>query len=159
MLYLEKYWKYRKFEWRFFDSHSTKHLAKRKNEIGLTVYELKTEMWKKKNISPQNEITMVKPWNHTSKVVVSIFIWLLNLCWKEKNENIQIWSRYSLLKNTGCRLPASSSAALRYINWSPLSAAHMRQWTGLALVQIMACRLIGAKPLTKPMLGYFQLDA
>ena len=46
-------------------------------------------------------------------VVVSIFRWLLNLCGKEKNENIQIWSRYSLFKNTGCRLPASSSAALR----------------------------------------------
>ena len=45
-------------------------------------------------------------------VVVSIFRWLLNLRWKEKNENIQIWSRYSLFKNTGCSLPASSSAAL-----------------------------------------------
>ena len=45
-------------------------------------------------------------------VVVSIFRWLLNLRWKEKNENIQIWSRYSLFKNTGCGLPASSSAAL-----------------------------------------------
>ena len=41
-------------------------IQKEKNEIGLTVYELKTEMWKKKNISPQNKITMVKPWNHTS---------------------------------------------------------------------------------------------
>ena len=47
-------------------------------------------------------------------VVVSIFRWLLNLRWKEKNENIQIWSRYSLFKNTGCSLPASSSAALRH---------------------------------------------
>ena len=27
-----------------FNSHSAEHLAKRKNEIGLTVYELKTEM-------------------------------------------------------------------------------------------------------------------
>ena len=30
----------------------------------------------------------------------------------------------------------------------------MRQWIGSALVQIMACRPIGAKPLSKPMLGY-----
>ena len=29
---------------------------------------------------------------------------------------------------------------------------------GSALVQIMACRLFGAKPLSKPMLGYCQLD-
>ena len=34
----------------------------------------------------------------------------------------------------------------------------MRQWFGSALVQIMACRLFGAKPLSKPMLGYCQLD-
>ena len=31
------------------------------------------------------------------------------------------------------------------------------QWTGLALVQILACRLDGAKPLSEPMLTYCQL--
>ena len=41
---------------------------------------------------------------------------------------------------------------------SPPSAAYMRQWIGPALVQIMACRLFGAKPLSKPMLDYCQLD-
>ena len=79
-----KYWKYRKFGWRFFDSHSTKHLAKRKNEIGLTIYELKIEMWKKEHSTSK--------WNNNAKnreiiiqtVVVSIFRWLLNLRWKEK---------------------------------------------------------------------------
>ena len=30
---------------------------------------------------------------------------------------------------------------------------HMRQWIGWALVQIMACRLFGVNPLSKPMLG------
>ena len=43
------------------------------------------------------------------------------------------------------------------INTSPPSAAYMRQWTGSALVQVMACRLLGAKPLPKPMLIYCQL--
>ena len=43
-------------------------------------------------------------------------------------------------------------------NSSPLSAAYMRQWIRSALVQVMACRLFGAKPLSKPMLGYCQLD-
>ena len=47
---------------------------------------------------------------------------------------------------------------LSVINSSPPSATYMRQWTGSALVQIMACCLIGAKPLSKPMLGYCQLD-
>ena len=45
-----------------------------------------------------------------------------------------------------------------YINSFPPSAAYMRQWIGWALVQIMACRLFGTKPLSKPMLGYCQLD-
>ena len=34
----------------------------------------------------------------------------------------------------------------------PPNAAYMRQWTGSALVQIMACRLFGAKPLSNPVL-------
>ena len=34
----------------------------------------------------------------------------------------------------------------------------MRRWIGSALVQIMACRLFGAKPLSKPMMSYCQLD-
>ena len=43
-------------------------------------------------------------------------------------------------------------------NSSPPSATYMRQWIGLALVQIMACRLFCTKPLSKPVLGYCQLD-
>ena len=35
----------------------------------------------------------------------------------------------------------------------------MRQWTGPALVQIMACRLFGAKPLPEIMLVYCQLHS
>ena len=37
---------------------------------------------------------------------------------------------------------------------SPPSATYMRQWTRTALVQIMACCLIGAKPLSEPVLEY-----
>ena len=43
-------------------------------------------------------------------------------------------------------------------NSSPPSAAFMRQWTWSSLVQVMACRLFGAKPLPEPMLAYCQLD-
>ena len=38
------------------------------------------------------------------------------------------------------------------------SAAYMRRWIGPSLVQMMTCRLFGAKPLSKLVLGYFQLD-
>ena len=41
-----------------------------------------------------------------------------------------------------------------YMNSSPPSATYMRQQTGWALVEIMACHLIGAKPLFEPMLEY-----
>ena len=45
------------------------------------------------------------------------------------------------------------------IDLSPPSAACMRQWMGSALVQIMACRLFGAKPSPEPMLAYCRLDS
>ena len=38
------------------------------------------------------------------------------------------------------------------VNSSPPGTAYICQWMGSALVQIMACRLFGAKPLSKPML-------
>ena len=44
------------------------------------------------------------------------------------------------------------------INLCTPSAAYMLQWTGLALVQVMAYCLCGAKPLPEPMLPYCQLD-
>ena len=45
------------------------------------------------------------------------------------------------------------------MNSSPHSAAYMRRWTGSSLVQVMACRLFGAKPLPEPMMAYCQLDS
>ena len=40
----------------------------------------------------------------------------------------------------------------------PTSAAYMRWWTQSTLVQIMACRLVGARPFFEPMLEYCFLD-
>ena len=51
--------------------------------------------------------------------------------------------------------PKYSSLSPRRVNTSPPNTAYMR--IGSALVQIMACRLFGAKPLSKPMLGYSHL--
>ena len=44
------------------------------------------------------------------------------------------------------------------LNSSPPSVAFLRQWIGSALIQVMAWRLYGAKPSSKPMLDYYQLD-
>ena len=38
------------------------------------------------------------------------------------------------------------------------SAAYMRQQTGTALVQVMACRLFSTKPLSEAIPIYYQLD-
>ena len=46
-----------------------------------------------------------------------------------------------------------------YIDSSPPSSTYMRRWTGSALVQVMACRLFGTKPLPELMLFYYQLDS
>ena len=39
---------------------------------------------------------------------------------------------------------------------SPPSAAYMHKWIGSVVVQIMGCRLLGAKPLSKSILCYWQ---
>ena len=46
-----------------------------------------------------------------------------------------------------------------WFNSSPRSAAYIRQRTGSALVQVIACRLSGAMPPHEPMLAYCQLDS
>ena len=48
---------------------------------------------------------------------------------------------------------------LKYaINSSLPNGAYMWQWIQQVLVQVMACHLLGAKPLPEPMLTYCQLD-
>ena len=44
------------------------------------------------------------------------------------------------------------------VNSSPPSAWYMCQWTGSVLLQVMACRLLGAKPLPEPILTCCQMD-
>ena len=53
-------------------------------------------------------------------------------------------------------MPILSQAT--YINSSHPSAVYMRKSPGSALLQIMVCRLFGTMPLSKPMLGFYQLD-
>ena len=64
---------------------------------------------------------------------------------------------FQVCENVVCKMTAILFR-LHYINLSPPSATYMRQRIEPALVQIMACRLFGAKPLFKQMLGYCQLD-
>ena len=45
------------------------------------------------------------------------------------------------------------------LNSSPPSVAYIHLWTGSTMIQVMACRLLGAKPLPEPVLVYYQLDS
>ena len=51
----------------------------------------------------------------------------------------------------------SLSVIYVFVNSILTSAAYMRQWIMWASVKIMACRLFGTKPLSKPILCYCQL--
>ena len=58
--------------------------------------------------------------------------------------------------------PSESNSENVSMAWCLLnspSAAYMCQWTGSSLIQLMACRLFGAKPLPEPMLAYCELHA
>ena len=57
-----------------------------------------------------------------------------------------------------CRLRNGGHFVSALTNSSPSGATYMRQWIGSALVQIMVCRLVGAKPLCEPMMFCCKLD-
>ena len=50
----------------------------------------------------------------------------------------------------------ANETSVEVIGSSLPSAAYMHQWNGSTLVQTMACRLFGAKPLSEPTLIYSQ---
>ena len=64
-----------------------------------------------------------------------------------------IWDGYQHVKKMHLNRPAAQVNKLVSPN-----AAYMLQWIISAFVQIMACRIFGAKPLFKQMLVYCQLD-
>ena len=79
--------------------------------------------------------------------------------------NVQLRVRYCIFVYRHVSSSLSVRFSLSYfsttdsrINSSPHTVTHMRQWIRSPLVQIMACRLFGAKPLPIPMLGYCRLD-
>ena len=68
------------------------------------------------------------------------------------NQNITVSFTKMHLEMCVCEMVAILSLRIR-VNSSPPSAAYIRQWIGSEMVQIMACRLFGTKPLSKPMLS------
>ena len=68
---------------------------------------------------------------------------------------LQICCRYKFIN----RIRKSYLLDYPHIYQGPMSLKSQGQWTASALVQIMACRLFGAKSLPEPMLAYCQLDS
>ena len=93
-------------------------------------------------------------WNLLHSVIV---IWNIIKKWSPELNSVTQMCRRTLQKKCISRDWCNVNVACD-VNSSPPSAAYMRQWIGSALVQIMACHLFGAKPLSKPMLDYCQLD-
>ena len=86
----------------------------------------------------------------TMKHLVIDCVWKLKvLLQKTLNSCLNLWSWYYLLRKI--------KFAKQVINSTPSSAAYMRQWIASASVHIMACRLFGTKPSSKPIVVYFQL--
>ena len=65
--------------------------------------------------------------------------------------NFCVWKKSAITFGEGC--------ISLDINSSLPSPAYTRHWTGSALVQVMACRLFGAKPLPEPMPTYCHMDS
>ena len=80
------------------------------------------------------------------EIINETFYVLNNFSEIQRKHWIQIFGKY-----------CGNNNVIIILNSSRPSAAYMRQRIRSALVQIMACHLFGAKPLSKPMLGYCQL--
>ena len=82
--------------------------------------------------------------------------------WSHNRDNAYIYFRrkiYYQINRYNIKPPKDLNHNLiHFISSSPASAAYMRQWTGSSLVQVMACRLLDAKPIPEPMLTYRKLD-
>ena len=97
--------------------------------------------------------TKIHPKIKFSSSITPILIVKSNLCTKHNNDVVVHCAKFESDLKTA-KLVKSKGYFARYdFKSSPPSAAYMRQWTGPSSVQVMACRLFGAKPLPEPMMA------
>ena len=104
------------------------------------------------NICMHNTPMVMCVWIYMNILLCAHFSYRMVHCgiWDWCIVGFLIWVYYTSAMETTLKEVVNSLAP---------SAAYMHQWMKSALVQIMACCLYGTKPLSKPMLGYCQLDA
>ena len=92
------------------------------------------------------------------------------LCGESTGDKCHWWIPHT--KDEQCRVSMSWSHRIQsnfmvwwslvwsqVINSSPLSVEYTHQWTGPSLVQVIACRLFGAKPLPEPIAGLLSSES
>ena len=70
---------------------------------------------------------------------------------------VMVWCRHATSHFLNQMLTKIRDTGYWRINSSLSKAAYMHRWIGSSLVQILACRLFGTKPLSEPMLAYCKL--
>ena len=81
--------------------------------------------------------------------LIKIATWLFSV---RLSENSACYMFYSILMSISAQCDHVIAILYYHINTSPPSAIYMCQWMTPTLVQIMACCLFSAKPLSKPRL-------
>ena len=76
---------------------------------------------------------------------------VLNSLFTKKHFTVPLWG-----EAIG-ELRSHEERVMSLYNSSALCAAYMRQWTGSALVQVMACRLLGGQAITRCNAGSLQI--
>ena len=96
-------------------------------------------------------------WSHCLVLWVWISLFKLNIeanAWKV----FLLYTWYINLPMIYLLISTNNIHEVIFLNSSRPTAAYKRRCTGSALVQILACRMFGGKPLPEPMLTYCQLD-
>ena len=87
-------------------------------------------------------------WNFTQNILPAH--WKISILFT--GENLRV-----LRFKISCAFLNAPMVSCQCVNSLRPSDAYMPQWNGPSSAQIMACRLLGAKPLSEPMLVYWQL--
>ena len=109
-----------------------------------------------------NQVTYCDIWWHISGLTLAAAMacYLIAPC-HNLNQSWLLINRVleHLLKTNSTESAKISICKMSYKKTLSLpSATYMCWWALSALVQIMVWRIFGAKPLSKPMLGYYQLN-
>ena len=122
--------------------------------------EIRHKRWRMTN---EHFFSLLKLCHIKSNQIISWF----NSCFKLMQKNLHwyaccLWFpqiKYLNKLQTVClQIFSEFIVLLFWINSFSPSAVNVCQWYGSALVQVIAYRLFGAKPLPESMLLYFQLD-